>query len=270
MGLRKILSNNKGRIAQDSSLTAQDAQRSVSESSDHGQLQATVSTVSVPPKGERLGMHILFEPTEPPALDIVAIHGLGGDPFDTWTHTNKTLWLRDFLPADIPNARIMTFGYDAGALRAPKDRALPMAEALLLAIRNKRPGTAKKRPLFLIGHSLGGIVIKEALVFAQARQNLHSDTLKSVRHLMFFGTPHQGTDTYLVNLKKVLQADETSVLSQLKLWSPSLIDANARFAEIADGFTITTFYENKETHGFMVRTTVPPDVQPIQQYTSCC
>ena len=32
----------------------------------------------------------------------------------TWTHavTGK-LWLRDFLPLAIPNARIMTFGYDA-------------------------------------------------------------------------------------------------------------------------------------------------------------
>ena len=32
----------------------------------------------------------------------------------TWTHplTGK-LWLRDFLPHTIPNARIMTFGYDS-------------------------------------------------------------------------------------------------------------------------------------------------------------
>ena len=32
----------------------------------------------------------------------------------TWTHplTGK-LWLRDFLPNTIPNARIMTFGYDS-------------------------------------------------------------------------------------------------------------------------------------------------------------
>ena len=32
----------------------------------------------------------------------------------TWTHAaTEKLWLRDFLPLAIPNARIMTFGYDA-------------------------------------------------------------------------------------------------------------------------------------------------------------
>ena len=32
----------------------------------------------------------------------------------TWTHASTgKLWLRDFLPHTIPNARIMTFGYDS-------------------------------------------------------------------------------------------------------------------------------------------------------------
>ena len=32
----------------------------------------------------------------------------------TWTHdSTRKLWLRDFLPHTIPNARIMTFGYDS-------------------------------------------------------------------------------------------------------------------------------------------------------------
>jgi hypothetical protein len=45
---------------------------------------------------------------------IVAVHGLGGHPMNTWTHASTgNLWLRDFLPFAIPNARIMTFGYDA-------------------------------------------------------------------------------------------------------------------------------------------------------------
>jgi hypothetical protein len=47
-------------------------------------------------------------------LSIVAVHGLGGHALSTWTHESaKTLWLRDFLPKDIPNARIMTYGYDS-------------------------------------------------------------------------------------------------------------------------------------------------------------
>jgi len=43
---------------------------------------------------------------------IVAVHGLNGHPKKTWT-ANNVNWLRDFLPPDIPNARILSWGYDA-------------------------------------------------------------------------------------------------------------------------------------------------------------
>ena len=47
-------------------------------------------------------------------FSIVAVHGLGGHAMATWTHDSTgKLWLRDFLPHTIPNARIMTFGYDS-------------------------------------------------------------------------------------------------------------------------------------------------------------
>ena len=47
-------------------------------------------------------------------FSIVAVHGLGGHAMNTWTHAEtEKLWLRDLLPLAIPNARIMTFGYDS-------------------------------------------------------------------------------------------------------------------------------------------------------------
>lgn len=46
-------------------------------------------------------------------LDIVAVHGITGDAYDTWTHKNGKLWLRDFIPEDFPGARVFSFGYDA-------------------------------------------------------------------------------------------------------------------------------------------------------------
>lgn len=51
-----------------------------------------------------------------PALivpSIVAVHGLNGHRDKTWTVANGTHWLRDLLPADIPNARVFCWGYDA-------------------------------------------------------------------------------------------------------------------------------------------------------------
>ena len=48
------------------------------------------------------------------ALDIVAIHGLGGHPRETWVDKeSQVAWLEDLLPRDLPNARIFTYGYNA-------------------------------------------------------------------------------------------------------------------------------------------------------------
>jgi hypothetical protein len=42
------------------------------------------------------------------------MHGLTGDRISTWTHARTGVFLpADFLAVDIPNARIMTFGYDS-------------------------------------------------------------------------------------------------------------------------------------------------------------
>lgn len=43
---------------------------------------------------------------------IVAVHGLNGHREKTWT-LNDINWLRDLLPTVIPNARILSWGYDA-------------------------------------------------------------------------------------------------------------------------------------------------------------
>jgi len=48
------------------------------------------------------------------AVDIIALHGLNGHYERTWAdQTTGGLWLRDFLPFDIPGARIFSFSYDS-------------------------------------------------------------------------------------------------------------------------------------------------------------
>jgi hypothetical protein len=50
------------------------------------------------------------------SASIVAVHGLNGDSKNTWTNSRtNAFWLKDFLPHDVPDARILTFGYNAGA-----------------------------------------------------------------------------------------------------------------------------------------------------------
>lgn len=49
-------------------------------------------------------------------FSILFVHGLFGSRTNTWTK-NGVLWPKDLLPIDVPNARIMSFGYDADVFK---------------------------------------------------------------------------------------------------------------------------------------------------------
>jgi len=59
------------------------------------------------------GMDIVSLGKAPIKVDIVFVHGLRGDKISTWTAANNIFWPSHLLPTDLPNARIMTWGYDS-------------------------------------------------------------------------------------------------------------------------------------------------------------
>ena len=68
---------------------------------------------------------------------IVAVHGLNGHREKSWTYTDERtgkdiLWLRESLPACIPNARISTFGYrlDGSSATEVREKAIQLLDAL--------------------------------------------------------------------------------------------------------------------------------------------
>jgi hypothetical protein len=52
----------------------------------------------------------------PSLSSIIAVHGLNGDPTNTWKHSNNHFWLQDSLPLDIKGARVLNYGYNADAV----------------------------------------------------------------------------------------------------------------------------------------------------------
>jgi hypothetical protein len=94
------------------------------------------------------------ETTGPYNADIIAIHGLGGTAYKTWTHDNGRLWLRDFALDDLSGARIYTFGYDSGLAFSKGTGTLSdFARSLLSAIKLQRD-TPEVCTLFWIHPSL--------------------------------------------------------------------------------------------------------------------
>ena len=63
------------------------------------------------------GLTQLYNPTADSTeitADIVAITGLDGHAYGSWTGGNpKRMWLRDFLSKDLPNCRVMIYGYNS-------------------------------------------------------------------------------------------------------------------------------------------------------------
>lgn len=127
---------------------------------------------------------------------IVAIHGLNGHPTRTWSE-NGRLWLTDLLPSDLPNARIFTYDYNSkAAFTGSVSRIDDFARTLLerLIAKRRQLSGPEKRPLLFICHSLGGIVLKKALIIAHERSDRYSSISRDTFGVMFLGTPHRGSD----------------------------------------------------------------------------
>jgi ankyrin repeat domain-containing protein 50 len=73
-------------------------------------------------------------------VDLVAVHGLNGDAYHTWTHDDSgKFWLRDFLPGDLPGARIFSFGYPSEiALSLSVGKLEDFSRALLEDLKSVR------------------------------------------------------------------------------------------------------------------------------------
>lgn len=77
-------------------------------------------------------------------VDIIAVHGLGGDAYNTWTNKlTGALWLRDFVPRLLPGCRVYTFGYPAKLWDVEmRARVQEFGRSLLASVRDHIESTA--------------------------------------------------------------------------------------------------------------------------------
>ncbi|KFX91076.1 hypothetical protein V490_06092 [Pseudogymnoascus sp. VKM F-3557] len=194
-----------------------------------------------------IGFTPLNNPDKDVCADIIAVTGLAGHAFGSWAHSRQKMWLRDYLPRDIQNrARILIYGYESqlyGA-HAAKSIISDYGSSFIQSLMDLRDHpSCRDRPLILIGHSLGALIIKQAIT--DLEPSIRSRL--PVRTLIFFGAPHNGLE--VTALETLVKARPTQTLiSELKRESPTLLGLAERFRHVASDMTIHTYYESRPTN----------------------
>ncbi|KAF8521436.1 hypothetical protein BU17DRAFT_64929 [Hysterangium stoloniferum] len=195
------------------------------------------------------GIKVLV-PGTTPTVDIVAIHGFDGHREESWTADNGKLWLRDFLPHTIPTARILSYGYDAYTNSSLSEQTLHghAQDFLAKLSMSRETGETKDRPIIFISHSLGGIILKSALIEANVAHEGHLMPRKwihlSTYGIVFLGTPHQGIDMLPFSL---CSRPNNILLKYLTANCEPLQQQISHFNAITAHFHIKFFYETLPT-----------------------
>ncbi|KAI0148598.1 hypothetical protein GGR57DRAFT_474900 [Xylariaceae sp. FL1272] len=209
--------------------------------------------------------------THPDAkVDIILVHGLNGEPQKTWTAKNGVFWPADLLPASLREARanVLVYGYNADVYSKkhgsnPSDNFIYMhAQTLVTSLTHYRKDEmTSHNPIIWVCHSLGGILVKRALLYSNdLRTSQHEDYRSiyvSTYGIVFLGTPHTGSD--IATWGTVLQAmsdavvpksifqSESVLLKTLKRDNETLQNINSHFLDIYQRFKILMAHENHKT-----------------------
>ncbi|KAJ5004002.1 hypothetical protein K4K48_010694 [Colletotrichum sp. SAR 10_66] len=160
------------------------------------------------------------------------------------------MWLRDAFPSEQPKARVMIYNYNSSVVFHASVAGVYECAIKLLGVLAMERKDNPKRPLIFICHSLGGIVVKEAIVEASLNANLKYQQIRDATYgLVFFATPHHGSD--YANLggvaatiaRAVLRTPKNPLLDSLKRDSLFSETQRKNFRHRLEDFKIISFYE---------------------------
>lgn len=129
----------------------------------------------------------------------IAISGLASHPFGSWQPkgNDKTfMWIRDSLPKDLPDTRAVVYGYDTKLHASQSFQSIAdLAHELVNQLQTYGWDSPSAKPVAFLAHSLGGLVLKKALVqLATSRSDSYKHILGTVRGAVLFGVPNLGME----------------------------------------------------------------------------
>ncbi|KAF8236898.1 hypothetical protein L208DRAFT_1250558, partial [Tricholoma matsutake] len=191
---------------------------------------------------------------------IVLVHGLRGHRTKTWMKDN-VCWPRDLLSKEetLSHIRVLTFGYDANVVSlttpASLNSLLEHSINLLNELAREREQGARKRPLIFVAHSLGGLIVKDALDYSDRHRDTKSllaPIFPATKGIIFLGTPNRGSGKsslarVIATIAQVaLQSTNSDLIRDLERDSQTLDRIRDSFSAILDRCTLTVWSFEEE------------------------
>ncbi|KAL2641875.1 hypothetical protein R1flu_009462 [Riccia fluitans] len=190
----------------------------------------------------------LYSPEGGQKLDILFFHGLqiGSSRnayLETW-QSGSVCWPQNLLPMDFPRARILSISYDSSARRSKVDGRVNLSQLgeVLLQDVVVSAAVGENCPVILVGHSLGGIVIKQLCLEAEKHLRAHlihrnkyvKKFMKNIKGIFYFSVPHGGSQ--LANLAKNYIPSPGPMLDYLTVLSTHTEETNEDFVKLRSSY----------------------------------
>ncbi|KAL8657071.1 MAG: hypothetical protein Q9226_002279 [Calogaya cf. arnoldii] len=153
--------------------------------------------------GRNYGIKVLYDNGNKACVDLVFVHGLTGNAYNIWLDKETGVhWSSELLGQDIPDSRVLSFGYDADVVSlwgrgpASSSRLSNHAESLVgTLVRERDRSHTETRKIIFVAYSLGGLVTEQALIHSKnsAEKDLNQIDCCTTG-IVFLGVPHCGAD----------------------------------------------------------------------------
>ncbi|KAJ3541729.1 hypothetical protein NM208_g4470 [Fusarium decemcellulare] len=216
-------------------------------------LRKTPKAPEPPDTWGQFGLNLLHSPLNP-LIDFIFVHGLRGGSIKTWAKSGnlQRYWPQAWLPLDenLQHVRIHSFGYnsDWGDTGDANLDIHDFGRSLFGEMRTSpelRKG--KPNPIVLIGHSMGGLVIKKAYLLAREDETA-KPLADRIQCIFFLATPHRGSDAAKM-LDRILRATTGTkpYVAELNRNSGTIASINDAFRHHTNKLQIWSFYETMKT-----------------------
>ncbi|KAF8525528.1 hypothetical protein BU17DRAFT_83773 [Hysterangium stoloniferum] len=140
-----------------------------------------------------------------------------------------------------------------GSSHTAKATMFDHAQQLNKVVEERKVTKTSEHPIILIAHSMGGIVLKFALILANMAHNKHLHNHRSftenTKGILYIGTPHQGTNAIqrFVDIYSIYGQVNQALTKDLVAHSEMLQDQISDYNSISGNYPTKFYYESYET-----------------------